>query len=97
MTELTRDEILNLASLSKLELTEEEIVEFQGELSGILRYVEVLQKVKLDKLGPTDQVAGLSNVFRADEVKDYGYTPDDLLKQVPELKDNLIKVRRILA
>jgi len=97
MTELTRDDILNLASLSKLDLTEEEIVEFQEELSGILRYVEMLQKVKLDKLEPTNQVSGLSNVFRADEIKDYGYTPDELLVQVPELKDNLIKVRRILT
>ncbi|MGH7192713.1 MAG: Asp-tRNA(Asn)/Glu-tRNA(Gln) amidotransferase subunit GatC [Candidatus Saccharimonadales bacterium] len=46
---------------------------------------------------PTNQVTGLTNVTRADEVRDYGYEPANLLKNVPAVKDGQIKVKRTLA
>jgi aspartyl-tRNA(Asn)/glutamyl-tRNA(Gln) amidotransferase subunit C len=96
MTKLTRDDVLKLAQLARLELSEDEISEFSEELSDILRYVEQLQSVSTDGLKPTQQVSGLTNVFRDDEVIDYGYQPLDLLKNVPQTKDNMIKVKRMI-
>jgi aspartyl-tRNA(Asn)/glutamyl-tRNA(Gln) amidotransferase subunit C len=97
MAKLTREDVLKLAALSRLELTEAEIDEFRGELSEILRYVEQLQSVDIEGLQPTHQVTGLNNVFRKDEVKDYGYKPNELLKNVPNVQAEQIKVRRMVG
>ena len=53
MANLTRDDVLQLARLAKLELTEEEIVKFQHELADILGYVEKLSEVDVTGLKPT--------------------------------------------
>ena len=97
MAKLKRDDTLKLARLARLDLTEEEIEEFTSELSEILQYVEQLQSVDVSGLKPTNQVTGLTNVTRPDEVIDYGYEPKDLLKNVPSVKDDLIKVKRIIG
>jgi aspartyl-tRNA(Asn)/glutamyl-tRNA(Gln) amidotransferase subunit C len=97
MAKLTREDVLKLARLAKLDLSEEEIAEFSGELSAILEYVEQLKNVEVDGLKPTNQVTGLTNVTRPDEVKDYGYQAADLLKNVPVIEDNQIKVKRMLG
>jgi len=97
MAKLTREDVLKLARLARLDLTDEEIEEFSGELSEILQYVEQLQKVDVTGLKPTNQVTGLTNVTRDDEVIDYGYAVGDLLENVPATKDNQIKVKRMLA
>ena len=97
MAQLTRDDITRLAHLARLDLSDDEITEFASELSAILQYVEQLQSVDVEGLPPTNQVTGLTNVTRPDEVYDYGYEPLDLLHNVPEVKDNLIKVKRILG
>lgn len=63
---LTRDDILKIASLSKLTLSEAEIEKFQKELSGILEFFQQLEEVPTDNVIPTAQVTGLFNGDRAD-------------------------------
>ena len=96
MAELTRDDVIHLASLAKLALSDDEIERFGSELSRILDYVAQLQAVDISGLEPTSQVTGLLNVTRTDEVRSYGYDPKILLDNVPEVEDNQIKVRRVL-
>ena len=96
MSKLSRDDVLNLAKLARLKLTDDEIKQYQSELSEVLVYVEQLQKVKTSDLKPTNQVSGLKNVMRPDEIKSYGYKPIDLLKNVPKVKDNQIQVNRMI-
>ncbi len=86
-----------MARLSRLHLSEDEIEQFTGEISAILGYVEQLQNVDLKDLKPTNQVTGLTNVMRADEVKDYGATPEELLKNAPATSGGHIKVKRMLT
>ena len=97
MTKLTRDDVLKLASLARISLSDEEVEQFSNELSDILQYVEQLSNVDVSGLQPTNQVTGLTNVMRKDEVIDYGYKPSDLLTNVPQTKDNLIQVKRMIA
>jgi aspartyl-tRNA(Asn)/glutamyl-tRNA(Gln) amidotransferase subunit C len=97
MAKLKREDIVKLANLARLDLTEEEIEEFVGELSEILQYVEQLQGVDVTGLKPTQQVTGLTNVTRPDEIVDYNYQSKELLKNVPSVQDNLIKVKRIIG
>jgi aspartyl-tRNA(Asn)/glutamyl-tRNA(Gln) amidotransferase subunit C len=96
MAKLTRDDVLKLAALSKLRLSDEEIERLRPELSEILNYVEVLDKVDTEGLEPTYQVTGLKNVMRKDETKDYGYKTADLLKNAPAVQDGQFKVKRVL-
>jgi aspartyl-tRNA(Asn)/glutamyl-tRNA(Gln) amidotransferase subunit C len=97
MAELTRDDVLKLASLARLSLTDDEVEEYRRELSLILDYVQQLQGVDVSGLEPTSQVSGLKNVMREDVIRDYGIDKSDLLRNVPNVEDGLIKVKRMLA
>ncbi len=97
MAKLTRDDVLKLARLARLDVTEDEVEIYRRELSEILQYVEQLGSVDVKGLKPTNQVTGLTNIMREDEVKDYGYDPADLLKNVPHVEDNQIKVKRMIS
>lgn len=97
MSNLTREDILKLARLARLDLTDDEITEFSAELSEILQYVEQLQSIDVAGLKPTNQVTGLTNVTRADQTIDYGYSPADLLKGVPHVKEDQIQVKRMVG
>ncbi len=97
MAKLTRDDVLKLARLARISLTDEEVDGFAEELSAILGYVEQLSSVDVAGLKPTNQVTGLTNVTRGDEVRDYGYTPADLLKIVPSVQADQIKVKRMIG
>lgn len=97
MADLTRDDILKLATLARLKLTDDEVVAYQKELGEILQYVELLNDVDVDGLNPTSQVTGLTNVTRPDEEINYGYNALDLLKNVPATEGNLIKVKRMIG
>lgn len=97
MADLTREDVLKLARLARLALSDDEVEQFRGELAEILKYVEQLNDVDVEGLAPTSQVTGLTDVTRPDEVKDYGYAPADLLKNVPATEDNQLKVKRMIA
>ncbi|HSW99593.1 MAG TPA: Asp-tRNA(Asn)/Glu-tRNA(Gln) amidotransferase subunit GatC [Patescibacteria group bacterium] len=97
MADLTRDDVLKLARLARLTITDEEIEQYRKEMSAILEYVAQLQQVDITGLEPTTQVTGLKNVMREDEVADYGPSPDDLLRVVPHTQDHLIKVKRMVG
>ena len=97
MAQLTRDDVLKLARLARIELSDAEVDEFATEFSAILEYVEKLQTVDTDGLQPTSQVTGLTNVTRDDVAQDYGYQTADLLKNVPAVEQNQIKVKRMIG
>ncbi len=96
MGKLTRDQVLKLAHLSRLKLTDEEIERFRVELSEILEYVEQLEKADTKGLEPTYQVTGLKSVMREDEIVDYQAKPKDLLAGAPAVEKNQFKVKRVL-
>lgn len=96
MAKLSRDDVLKLAALSRLRLTDNEVKQLQGELSEILNYVEQLGKVDVGGLEPTYQVTGLKNIMRKDKTKDYGYEAKDLLKNAPAVQEGQFKVKRVL-
>ncbi|MGH7240291.1 MAG: Asp-tRNA(Asn)/Glu-tRNA(Gln) amidotransferase subunit GatC, partial [Candidatus Saccharimonadales bacterium] len=75
MAKLSREDVLKLAKLARLELTQEELDEFSAELPEILAYVEKLQTVDTSKLSASELAGTTRNVTRPDEVKSYGYEP----------------------
>jgi aspartyl-tRNA(Asn)/glutamyl-tRNA(Gln) amidotransferase subunit C len=64
---IDRDQVLHVARLASLELSEAEIERMEGELSGILEHVDRLAALDLDGVEPTSHVVALENVLRADQ------------------------------
>lgn len=96
MPKLTKEDVLKLAKLSRLHIKDDEISELHTDIDAILKFVEEIQSVNLSNYEPTSQVTGLENVMRSDEAIDYGVSPDELLKNVPNKEKGYIKVRRVL-
>jgi len=64
---LTREQVEHVAELAKLGLTEEEIETYREQLSAILDYAAILERLDTNAIPPTATVLPLSNVMRADE------------------------------
>lgn len=97
MSKLSKADVLKLARLSRLKLSEEEIDSFSTELSEILDYVDTLKGVDTKGLKPTYQVTGLVNVMRDDTLKSYQAKPGELLKNAPSTSGGQFKVKRVLG
>ncbi len=97
MTKLAKKDIEKIAKLSRLKLDEAEIESFQKEISSILNYVEQLSEVDTDGLSPTYQVSGLTSVTREDIVIPYNVSRDQLLMNVPKVRDEQIEVKRMIV
>ena len=97
---LSKDDVLKLAKLSRLQLTDDEIAQYQEELSAILEYVQKLENVDTTGLKPTYQVTGLTtldpNAAREDEVTEQ-VSHEELMKNVPDHLDGHIKVKRMVG
>jgi aspartyl-tRNA(Asn)/glutamyl-tRNA(Gln) amidotransferase subunit C len=66
---ITKDEVLHVANLARLELSEDAIVTFAGQIDKILAHVDSLQKVDTQGVVPTSHAISLTNAFREDEVR----------------------------
>jgi aspartyl-tRNA(Asn)/glutamyl-tRNA(Gln) amidotransferase subunit C len=64
---LSRDQVLHVARLARLELTEEEVERFGSELSKVLDHIEKIGELDLTDVEPTSHVVEIENVLRADE------------------------------
>ena len=64
---IDREQVLHVARLARLELSEDEIERISAELSGILEHVDRIAALDLDEVEPTSHVVALENVLRADE------------------------------
>lgn len=97
MTTISLNDVKKLATLSALSLSDEEAIRLQGELQNILKFVEQLDAVDTTGVEPTYQVTGLQNIWRDDELIDYGLDRAALLKNAPDTQDGHVKVKRVLA
>ena len=93
---ITREEIKHIAELSRLELSEEEIKRFSGQLDSILSYISQLNEVDTAKVEPTAQVSGLSDIWRADDVHEWNECEVEAALSQGEREAGQVKVKRVL-
>lgn len=93
-SKLTEEEVRHVAKLARLELSEKEVKRHQEELSGILDYVEILNKINTKEVGPTSQVTELKDVFRQDKVK-LSLTTKEALSGTRAVYKNSFKIKAI--
>ena len=94
---LSKDEIQHIAKLARLELTDEELEKYGGQLSAVLNYIDQLKEVDVKGVEPTAQVTGLENVLREDAVRDWDEKEiEEALADAPEREERFIKVKRVI-
>jgi aspartyl-tRNA(Asn)/glutamyl-tRNA(Gln) amidotransferase subunit C len=88
---IDREQVLHVARLARLELSEQELERMAGELSGILEHVDRISALDLDGVAPTSHVVELSNVLRPDEPEPC-LPRERALEQAPDPADGAFRV-----
>ncbi len=88
---IDRDQVLHVAKLARLALSEEEIEKMSAELSAILEHVELIGELDLEGVPPTSHVVPLANVFRADEPRP-SWPRERTLAAAPDPTDDAYRV-----
>jgi aspartyl-tRNA(Asn)/glutamyl-tRNA(Gln) amidotransferase subunit C len=93
---ITKDEVLYVAHLARLDLDEESIEKFSGQIDEILGYIEKLNEVDTKGIKPTSHAISLTNAFRDDEKRE----PIERgleLANAPEKEDGQFVVPKIVG
>jgi aspartyl-tRNA(Asn)/glutamyl-tRNA(Gln) amidotransferase subunit C len=88
---ITRDEVLHVARLARLELTEDEVARFTEQLSAILEAVAKVSELDLSDVEPTAHPLDVVNVWAEDEPRP-SIPVEDALTNAPEREAGFFKV-----
>jgi aspartyl-tRNA(Asn)/glutamyl-tRNA(Gln) amidotransferase subunit C len=87
--------VRRIARLARIRITDEEAVSLQGELSGILAWVEQLGEVDTANVPPMTRVADMKLKQRTDVVTD-GDKADDIVANAPMTEDHFFVVPKVV-
>ena len=96
MSKITADDVRKVAKLARLDLPEDTIATYTGQLERILDYVDQLQAVDTEGIPPTTRAVEVVNVTRADTVVPTEVR-EDLLDQAPQREGDFFRVPKIMA
>ena len=96
MSKITADDVRKVAQLARLELPEETIATYTGQLERILDYVDQLQAVDTEGVATTTRAVEVVNATRDDRVETTDVR-EDLLNQAPLREGDFFRVPKILA
>ncbi|MCS7264932.1 MAG: Asp-tRNA(Asn)/Glu-tRNA(Gln) amidotransferase subunit GatC [Armatimonadetes bacterium] len=92
---LSREEVLHVALLARLELSEEEIERYAWELNRVLEHIEKLKELDVEGVEPTSHAVPLSNVFRPDKPSE-PMPKEEVLMNAPDAVDGYFRVPRVV-
>jgi aspartyl-tRNA(Asn)/glutamyl-tRNA(Gln) amidotransferase subunit C len=92
---LSREEVLHIAALAKLGVTEADVEKFQEQLSNILENFEALQKLDTTGVPATSQSIVLQNVIMEDEVRP-SLPTEEVLANAPHREQDFFRVKIVL-
>jgi aspartyl-tRNA(Asn)/glutamyl-tRNA(Gln) amidotransferase subunit C len=93
---LSRDDVVHVAHLARLDLTEEEVELFTAQLRTVLDHAADVASLDLSHLEPSSRPIALENVLRADEPRP-SLDRDEVLAAAPAVEDHRFRVPRIGA
>ncbi len=93
--ELSREEVLHIARLARLGLTNAEVNRLSEELSHILESFVALQQVDTEVVPPTTQPNPLKNILKEDKIKP-SLSQDEVLVNAPNRDNEFFRVRAVL-
>ena len=90
---ISKDEVLHLAKLAQLTLTDEQVEKFAGQLSSVLDYMSKIQTLSTKGVKETTQVTGITNVMRDDVVDTSAmFTQEEALENAKETRNGYFVV-----
>lgn len=92
---ITKDNVLHVAGLARLELSEMEVEKYEVELNDVLKFMDKLNELDTDGIEPTAHVLEINNIFREDIVKE-SFDVEEILSNAPDREDDYFKVPSIL-
>ncbi|MAX39110.1 Asp-tRNA(Asn)/Glu-tRNA(Gln) amidotransferase subunit GatC [Gimesia sp.] len=94
-TQLTQDEVLKVASLSRLKLSEKEVTALGEQMGSVLKYIAMLDELDTSDIEPMAHAIEISNVFRDDQLQE-SLPRDQALSNAPQTDGNYFLVPAIL-
>lgn len=88
---IDREQVLHVARLARLDLSEAEVERFARELSAVLDHIETIGALDLDDVLPTSHVVDVTNRLRADEPRP-SWPREVMLEQGPDVADGGFRV-----
>ncbi len=92
---IDKEQIIKVSKLARLELSEEEKIEFSQQLSDIISYVEKINELNTDNINPADHIVDQKNIFREDKIKKSIET-SEIEKMAPDFENNHFVVPKII-
>ena len=92
---ITKDEILHVADLARLDLDAEAIETFAGQIGKVLQYVDTLNEIDTEGIRPTSHAIFLTNAFREDEPRPH-LDRDQALANAPEKDQGSFIVPKVI-
>jgi len=92
---ISKEEVLHIAKLAKLKLSEEELQMFQEQLGKILEYFKKLEELNTTEIEPMKHVIETKNVLREDKPKE-PISQEEALKNAPKSKDGFFEVPKVI-
>ncbi|MDP2917118.1 MAG: Asp-tRNA(Asn)/Glu-tRNA(Gln) amidotransferase subunit GatC [Dehalococcoidia bacterium] len=92
---LSREEVLHIALLARVGVTEADVDKFREQLSNILNNFQVLQEIDTTSVPPTAQSVALQSVMREDEVAP-SLSQEEVLANAPQRVENFLKIKAVL-
>jgi aspartyl-tRNA(Asn)/glutamyl-tRNA(Gln) amidotransferase subunit C len=83
---IDREQVLHVARLARLELSDDEVARMATELSTILGHVDRMSEIELEGVPPTTHVVEVTGALRADEPRP-SWPRETMLEQAPAEKD----------
>ncbi len=93
---ITKDEVMHVANLARLDIDEASIDKFAGQIGTILEYVDVLNRVDTQGVTPTSHAISLTNVFREDR-EQKTLERDKALANAPQKEDGNFVVPKVIT
>jgi aspartyl/glutamyl-tRNA(Asn/Gln) amidotransferase C subunit len=92
---ISRDEVMHVAKLGRLRLTDDEVDLYQKDLNAILDYAETLEDLDTENIHPMSHVLQMENVWRED-IPGNSKEAKSILSNAPDREEDYFKVPRIL-
>ncbi len=96
MNKITAEDVRKVAKLSRLDLEEDELVQYSNQLQEIIGYIEQLGKVDTKDISPTTRAVEVVNVLREDSVTSTKIR-NELLELAPHREGDFFRVPKILS
>ena len=92
---LTREEVLHIARLARIGLSESDVAKFQDQLSEILDHFQALQRLDTEGVPPTSHPLPLESIMRSDQAAP-SLAQEEVLANAPLAEEGAFRVRAVL-